>query len=188
MGLGGAMPWLFWRTRRRDRSHGLVDLVPDEVAAAYRRVITAASAPGVGDPVMVIESADDVLLEVAAVLVGRPVHGGVLRRFVAVRTAFLTDLADDLDDRAAAWAAAMAELEVISPAPAPREPTAKGDGTLVTVLVVVLAPLFLAWDLTLGTGRAARALVVGVVLRIRMAGRLTVAAGRAVAMCGIRVL
>jgi hypothetical protein len=48
--------------------------------------------------------------------------------------------------------------------------------------------MFLAWDLTLGTGRATMALVSGLALRIRMVGRLVVRAGHDLVTYGVQVL
>jgi hypothetical protein len=76
----------------------------------------------------------------------------------------------------AAWTAAMAEVDAISP----RVPAAltsappEKDGVLVTALLVALTPGFIAWDLVCGAVRGLMGLRDGLTLRIRAVGRLVV--------------
>src|SRR4029450_13076064 len=56
-------------------------------------------------------------------------------------------------------------------APGARAPEPLAGGWLVGALLVVLAPLFLAWELATGLVRAVVALADGLALRVRTAGR-----------------
>ena len=67
------------------------------------------------DPSVVVDAADDVLLETAALLVGRPPRGAAQRRFVAARVRALTATAAELRERHEAWTEARAELDAIGP-------------------------------------------------------------------------
>jgi hypothetical protein len=55
--------------------------------------------------------------------------------------------------------------------PAPRR---SADGVLVGVMLVVLAPAFLSWELVSGVVRAVVSLADGIALRLRTAGRALV--------------
>ena len=172
-------------------------LVPPELASAHRAVVAAARLPGV-DAAGVVEAADDLLLESAALLAGRPPRGAAQRRFVAARVRVMEETAAALEERHGAWTAARAEVDGLATpglgdateAAAPPEvvEARSRPGLLVGVLVVLLMPAFVAWDLVRGTGRAAVALADGVALRLRTAGVLAVrgicAAGRGVLRAG----
>jgi hypothetical protein len=179
---GLVAPAVAWRTRRRE-GPSLARLAPPEVTDAHAAVVTAATLPGIPDPKAVVEAADDLLYDVAAVLVGRPARGAAQRRFVVVHTRVLTAMAADLHERHAAWTAAMAEVDAISPqAPtAPASPTPEKDGALVTALLVALSPGFIAWDLVCGTVRGLVGLRDGLTLRMRAVARLVL---RAIAAVG----
>jgi hypothetical protein len=126
-----------------------------------------------------VAAADDMLFEVAAVLAGDPPRGATQRRFVEARVRVMNETAGDLRDRHAAWVSACAEIDELSAVelPAPAEPVA--DGVLVRVLVIALAPVFLAWELVGAVGRGVVTLCAGLVLRLRTIGRLIVHGGRA---------
>jgi hypothetical protein len=151
---------------RRDRCRSLRRLVPDEVAAAHERVRVAARRPGISEPGVAVDAADDVLLEVAALLAGRAPAGEPQAAYVAARTAYLDDLATALEERGDAWRQATIELESLSTvdAVAPADRPAR-DGLLVSAFVVALSPLFLAWDLV-------RGIVHGAIAAVHAAGRL----------------
>lgn len=175
---GLVMPLVHW-TRRRDVASSVRHLVPPEVARAHADVLAAARLPGVPDPTMTAASADDVLVEVAAVLGGRPPRGAAHRRFVAARVAALQKAASELRDWHESWVAAQAELDLIDPKLLPQEaPSARRGGVLTTVLVIVLFPAFLLWDAARGIGRGAISALDGLALRVRTAARLVVRAGR----------
>ncbi len=180
--VGFLVPFLEWRTRRAAGIEHVLDLVPTELAEAHRSLVAAASRPGVVDADAVVAGADDLVLEVAAVLGGRPARRASQRRHVAVRQAVLESVTSDLAERHHAWRAAMEELDDIAPAEPQRSPSGASDGTgwLSTVLLVVLAPSFLVVDLVRGAVRLVRALVEGVALRLRTIADLVVAGGRAV--------
>jgi hypothetical protein len=172
------MPGARWRARRREGTNPVARYVPAEVADAHRRVVRAARLRGVTDGAASVAASDRVLLDVATVLVGRPPRRGSTARFVEDRVAQLGRMADGLDEERAAWLAAVTEVEALSPSPPAEAPRDAEDGRLVTVLLVVLVPFFLTWDLARGTVRVIVALAVGCRLRIRMAGRLLLRAGR----------
>jgi hypothetical protein len=189
--LGLVMPALRVSARRRTGGRGLAHLVPPEVAAAHADLRSAAGLDGVPDGRAVLAEADDGLLEVAAVLAGRPPRGAAQERLVRTRVAAWTAAAADLRDHHRSWCEAVAEVDALAPGPAdapggddatsPRS----ADGVLVGVLLVVLAPAFLGWELVTGAVRAVIALADGVALRLRTAGRALVwALGAAVALVG----
>ncbi len=178
-------------TRVRTGPRGVAHLVPPEVAAAHADLRPAASLPGVPDAEGVMEAADDALLEVAAVLAGRPPRGAAQRRFVRVRTGAWAATAAELRAHHESWREAVAELDALAPPPpaAPEAPAgdpAAPGGWLVGALLVVLAPAFLAWELVTGVVRAVVALADGVVLRARTAGRALLWAARAGAVLVVR--
>jgi len=180
--VGLLLPLLEWRARRSGGIDHLLGLVPPKVAAAHRAVVLAAQRSGVVDPDDVIESADELVLEVAAVLGGRPARRASQRRFVAVRLAALQAVVADLAERHEAWRAAMDELDALVPLE-PGEVTAKdaaGSAWLSTLLLVLLAPAFLVVDLVRGAVRSIVALAAGVALRLRTVADLTLAGARAV--------
>jgi hypothetical protein len=78
--LGLVLPGLRLSARRRSGRRGVLHLVPPDVAAAYADVRAAASLEGVPDGDAVIAAADDALLEMAAVLAGRPPKGAAQHR------------------------------------------------------------------------------------------------------------
>lgn len=179
--LGLVMPALRLVTRHRTGGGGtaaLARLVPPELADAHAALLAAATLPGVPDAAEVVAAADHSLLEVAAALAGREPRGAAQRRLVAGRVAALLQAEDDLYDHHEAWREAVAEVDAL----APTEPwagtvartagaAADRDGPMVTLMLILLSPLFLAWELVTGTLRALRALVDGVALRIRTAAR-----------------
>lgn len=172
--LGLLMPLLTWRAGRAGRGRALYRHVPSEVAAAHRDVLTAAARPGVAHAGDAVDDADDALLEVAALLGGRPPRGASQRRFVAARVTAMVSSSDDLRERHQLWTEATAEVDAIG-SPVPPAEESRG-GVLVTVFVALLFPLFLGWDLVRGVGRAVVGFVEGLALRVRTAGRLVVQA------------
>jgi hypothetical protein len=162
---------------RRDRCRSLRRLVPDEVVVAHERVRVAARRPGTTDPGVAVTAADDVLLEVAALLAGRQPDGEAQVAYVAARTSYLDDLATALEERGDAWRQATIELDSLSPADAvaPADRPAR-DGLLVGALLVALSPFFLLWDLV-------RGVAVGAVAAIHAVGRALRSGVAAVAGC-----
>jgi hypothetical protein len=182
--LGLVLPGLRLSARRRSGRRGVLHLVPPDVAAAYADVRAAASLEGVPDGDAVIAAADDALLEMAAVLAGRPPKGAAQHRLVRVRTEAWAVTAAHLRAHHESWREAVAELDALAPLPpAEAEPdravTRAPGGWMVGVLLVVLAPVFLAWELVTGTVRALVALADGLALRVRTAGRALLWALRA---------
>jgi hypothetical protein len=181
------LPFRQWRARRAGGIDHLLPLVPSEVADAHQAVVAAAGRPGIVDPADAITAADELVLEVAAVLGGRPARRSSQRRFVEVRLAALERLVTELTERHEAWRAAMDELDALA---SPElgvtavEPPA-GSTWLSTLLLVLLAPAFLFVDLLRGVVRLAVALFEGVALRIRTVVDLVLAGlaavGRAIA-------
>jgi hypothetical protein len=182
--LGLVLPGLRLSARRRSGRRGVAHLVPPEVAAAYADLQAAASLEGVPDGGAVMAEADDALLEVAAVLVGRPPKGAAQHRLVRVHTEAWAATAADLRAHHESWREAVAELDALAPLP-PAEADTKAEGAesaetgtaggwLVGALLVVLAPAFLAWELGTGAVRATVALADGLALRARTAGRALV--------------
>jgi hypothetical protein len=176
--LGLLTPLLRWSGRSRGIA-GAVHLVPPELAESHRGVRAAASLPGVVDGPAAVDVADDSLLEVAALLGGGLPRGATQRRFVAARVRAMTAAAADLEQQHQAWVAAIAEVDALAPSPPLEAPLPRRDGPLVGVLVLVLLPGFLAWDLLCATARAGVALVEGLALRLRMASRLLARAASA---------
>jgi hypothetical protein len=87
----------------------------------------------------------------------------------------------------------VAELDALAPLPPAeaqpdRAETGAPGGWLVGALLVLLAPAFLAWELVTGTARALVALVDGLALRVRTAGRALLWALRAGAALLARTL
>jgi hypothetical protein len=177
VGLGAVMPALHWRAARRE-GDALDRLVTPDVVAAHRDVLAAAALPGVPDAGDALDLADEALLEVAALLAGRPPRGGAQRRFVAARVDAMASAAAALRDRHHAWTAARAEVDAIAPSALDESRTdgapvqSEASGPLVGLLVVVLLPAFVLWDAVCGSGRALVALVDGFALRLRTAGAL----------------
>jgi hypothetical protein len=180
--LGLVMPGLRLVTRHRTGGGGtaaLTRLVPPELADAHADLRAAATLPGVPDAAEVVAAADHSLLEVAAALAGREPRGAAQRRLVAGRVAALRQVEDDLYAHHVAWREAVAEVDALAPTESEvgtAAPTSAGfaadrDGPMVTLMLILLSPLFLAWELVTGTLRALRALVDGVALRIRTAAR-----------------
>jgi len=189
--LGLVNPVLEYRARRHHGTGPAVShLVPRELAAAYRDVVAAASLPGVQGAEEVVDAAEDALFEVASLLGGRPPRGAAQRRFVAARIAALSEAAGALREWHELWVEACAELstaaEPIPPAESLERPPAR-PGVLVTVVVVFLVPVFLFWEAVLLIGRAELALLDGVALRTRTAGRLLVRGVVATAALAARV-
>lgn len=141
-------------------------LVPTDLADAHRQVVAAAALPGVEDAARVVEASEDALLEVVAVLGGRPPRGAAQRRLVAAHVTVLAGTAADLRERSEAWLAARAELGAVDVLPlAPPPPEAHDP--LAAALTVVLGPFFVLWDGTCLAGRGVVALVDGLALRVR---------------------
>jgi len=171
--LGLVMPVLRLSARRRAGDLGLTHLVPAEAADAYADLRDAAALDGVPDGEAVMAAADHGLLEIAAALAGRPTQGGAQARLVRARVAAWAATADDLRAHHEAWCEAVAELDALAPlppAPAAEAPPPDG-GVLSGVMLVVLAPVFLTWELVTGSVRAALALADGVALRLRTGAR-----------------
>jgi hypothetical protein len=155
-------------------------LVPDELMQAHTDVFVAAALPGVLSAADVVDAADGVVLEVAAVLAGRPPRGAAQRRFVAARVRALNETARELTERHEAFVAARAELDSIAEAITLPDPTPESQsGFLVGLLVVVLFPFFAAWDVVRGITQGAIGLVDGLALRARMVVRVVAQGGRA---------
>jgi hypothetical protein len=172
-GLGLVMPVLRLSARRRAGDRGLLHLVPDEVADAYADLWGAAALDGVPDAAAVMAAADDGLLEIAAALAGRPTRGAAQARLVRARVEAWEATAADLRAHHEAWLEAVAELDALAPlpaAPAAEAPSTEG-GVLSGMLLVVLAPVFLAWELVTGSVRATLALADGIALRLRTGAR-----------------
>ena len=181
VGLGLVMPGLRLVTRRRTGggAAAVARLVPPDLAEAHAAVRAAATLPGVPDAAEVVAAADHSLLEVAAALAGREPRGAAQRRLVAGRVAALQQAESDLYAHHEAWREAVAEVDALAPTesgvghagPTSAGTAADRDGPMVTLMLILLAPLFLAWELVTGTLRALRALIDGVALRIRTAAR-----------------
>ena len=129
------------------------------------------------------------MLEVAAVLGGRPARGAAQRRFVAAHVQAMDAITVDLHEQHDAWVAARAEVEalagttiVAAPLDAP-----KRGGALVVLLVALMFPAFLVWDLVRLGARGVVALLDGVALRVRTIGTLSVRAARQLAVAAARV-
>jgi hypothetical protein len=171
--LGLLTPILRWSGRDRGVA-GALALVPPEVAESHRALRTAASLPGVVDGSVVDRAADDSLLEVAALLGGRPPRGAAQRRFVAARIKAMDDTVTELEQRHEAWVAACAEVDALAPSTPLAAPSETRGGPLVGLLVLLLLPVFLAWDLLRALTDAFLAVLDGVALRVRTACRLIV--------------
>jgi hypothetical protein len=178
--LGLVMPVLRLSARRRHGRRGVSHLVPPEVAAAHADLRDAAALPGVPDGKAVMDAADHALLEVAAVLAGRPPRGAAQQRLVRVHVEAWATTAAELRAHHESWQEAVAELDALAPPPGTdggpeaRRAEPEAGGWLVGALLVVLAPLFLAWELATGLVRAVVALADGLALRVRTAGRALV--------------
>ena len=180
--LGLVLPAVRWFGARRGSAQRVRHLVPTALMDSHAAVLIAAALPGVADPHTVIETADDVVLEVAAVLAGRPPRGATQRRFVESRVRMMKATTAELRERHHAWTEARAEVDSIAsgvtlPAIAPQT----RDGLLVRFLVVTLFPLFAAWDLVQLTARGAIGLCDGVALRLRTIARIASRAALTVA-------
>jgi hypothetical protein len=132
---------------------------PEEVRAAHRRVVLVAEV--VGDR-RAIEAAEDVLLEAAALFAGRTPRRGVQRRYVRQQVEALAALASDLE----AVVEARSELDALDP-DAALLPERCRD-VLATVLLWVLGPFFVAWEVGAAAVRLTIAFVDGVLLRLRI--------------------
>jgi hypothetical protein len=186
--LGAALPLAAARRRRSVSSDRLRDLVPDEVAAAHRRVVALAATEHTQHRAEVLTAADDTLLDVIAVLGGREPRGGAQRRFVAAHLAALEQTAASLQEWHDAREAALAELVVLVPEGTPPPLTRPDEPApaLAKILLVALLPLFAAWELVILAARAIVALADGVLLRARtlvvVSGRGLVRAGRSLSV------
>jgi hypothetical protein len=160
-------------TRRNGPGAQLYRLVPADVADAHRTLLALAPEAGV------VAAADDALLEVAALLGGRPPRGGAQRRFVAGHVQAMRDCTTAL-------AAARAEVEALSPDdPGPEPTTSRAAGPLVAAMVVVLLPTLLAWDIGRGVVHGLLALLDGLAFRARTTARLVVRGAAAVGAVGV---
>jgi hypothetical protein len=187
--LGLVMPAVRWFGARRGSAESVGHLVPAELMDSLAMVLAAAALPGVSDRVEVVEGADDVVLEVAAVLAGRPPRGATQRRFVEARVRAMNSTVAELRDRHQAWTEARAELDSLAPRFALLDvPAQSRDGLLVRVLVVTLFPLFAAWELVRLTGRAAIGLCDGLALRLRTMVRVVMQAARGVASLAVKLV
>src|SRR5439155_11423731 len=81
VGLGALTPLLRWTGRSRHR-RAASQLVTPELNEAHRELVAAALLPGVVEGSRLVEAADDLILESAALLVGRPARGAAQQRFV----------------------------------------------------------------------------------------------------------
>ena len=179
LALGVVLPMVRWFGARRSNTQAVAHLVPSDVVDSHARVLAAATLPGVLDVADVIEAADDIVLEVAAVLAGRPPRGSTQRRFVDGRVQAMNGTASELEDRHRAWIAARAEVDAIAPSIVlPDPPPQTRDGALVRMFVVVLFPCFAAWDAVRLGGRGAIRLVDGLALRARTVVRVAARAGQ----------
>jgi hypothetical protein len=105
---------------------------------------------------------------------------------VAARVKALMDVASELRERHDAWVAARAEIDAIAAVSMPEAPRPQRTGLLVSVLVVVLVPAFLAWDVLTLAVRAVAALLDGLALRLRTAARLVAGAGHGAVVLAMR--
>lgn len=180
---------LVMRGKRPRTTPSALRLVPAELNRSYLDLLTAVSLGGVDGASEITRCADDLVLEVAAVLGGRPPRGAAQRRFVEARVRAIEAMTAAAEERHAAWLAARAEVEAISaiplsdPVPAP--PTSR---SLVRLFVVVLFAAFILWDLGGLIVRAAMSLVDGLALRARAAIRLLMDAGLLIARFARRSL
>lgn len=165
--------------------------VPADLVHEHRRVRRAATAAAKEPSVArAVEIADEVALEAAAIFAGRPVRGAVHRRYVRQRCGMLRDLAHELEERTSALAAARAELEHLDVVDiAPLDPAPRSD-YLATILLWLMAPLFIVWELGAAGGRVTSALMDGIALRLRTVLRLVfrafAASGRVIRTAGRR--
>jgi hypothetical protein len=176
---GLVMPALNASAVRRSRDHSLLHLVPIEMADCFRSLRTATELAGVGDQQETRDAADEMVIDVAAILGGRSAKGGSQRRFVDCRMQVMAHLEADLSERHEVWNAALAEVDALDApqasgdADAGREVPKASDedqpdnGCLVRVFVVVLMPFLLFWELCRGAVRGVVALVDGLALRGR---------------------
>ncbi|MEY2453412.1 MAG: hypothetical protein QOD92_2986, partial [Acidimicrobiaceae bacterium] len=187
--LGLVLPVVRWFGERRGSVRSVGHLVPAALMDGHAAVLATATLTGVSDPADVIETADDMVLEVAAVLAGRPPRGAAQRRFVEARTQVMNSTAAELRERHQAWTEAIAEVDSIAAGIAlPSVVPETRDGILVRVLVVALFPFFAVWDLVRLTGRGARGLYDGVALRLRTTARLITVAVRGAGSLALRVI
>jgi hypothetical protein len=162
------------RVRRPGSAARALHLVPTELAAAHDAVIRAAAPLEAEDRRRVLDLADDTVLEVAAVLGGRPARGGAQHRCVAARVAVLTSLRDELLERQHALDAAREELGVTG---AGGEGPRERGGPLVLLFVALLVPFVVGWELVRVVVRVVLALWDGVALRLRGVFRFALWAG-----------
>ena len=185
-GFGLVMPAVRWFGMRGRPVARALALVPAEVALAHREVTVAAGLVGHAEGVAAVQVVDDLVLEAAAIFAGRPVRGGAQRRYVASRAETMAALASDLHERAEALTAARAEVAgesctVLLPADSNPDPD-----TWATVLLVLFAPAFVAWEIAAGLARLLWVLCDGIALRVRTLGRLAVRATGSVRTTVIR--
>src|SRR5205823_1455134 len=90
------------------------------------------------------------------------------------------DTAAALRERHAAWTQARAEVDAISFVAIPERHPQPSRDPVVGVLVVVLLPAFVGWDLLRAAGHGLVALVDGLALRVRTLGCLVVRAAAGV--------
>jgi hypothetical protein len=177
--LGVVSPVLVWAAGRRGEVGDVAALVPDDVRTAHGELLAAAALPGVGDTRELVAAANDSVIEVAALLCGRPPRGRTQERFVAARVVAFRSEAEQLWERHDALNEARAELDrldppaVVAAASAEGEPDwERGSGVLVAAFVVMMMPAFLAGDLARGLGRLVLTFASGVALRARTVVRL----------------
>lgn len=175
--VGAVAPLVRWTGRRRGAAD-VYDLVPESLSERHAAVVAAAELDGVVEPAAVVDAADDVLLETAALLVGRPPRGRAQWRLVEARVRALADVVAELEERHQAWVEARRELDEMAPPPAVETAPTERSGVPLRMLVAVLLPFFLTWDALAFAGRMALALVEGVAIRLRATGRVALRAGR----------
>lgn len=159
----------------RSLDAAVLDTLPDELLEAHEGVIEAAADAGDRGPTT-IAAADRLVTEAAAVLAGRPTPGRTHTAFVSARVAVLESMAEELEDRRSALAAARRELDGLDVAfeSTVSEPT---TGLVVRLMVGVLLPLTLAIDVVRAIIRLPWTIAVGVVFRLRTAARLIAVVG-----------
>ena len=169
--LGMVWPVLRLATRKRHSlPGGITRLVPRDLADAHEDVVSAASLEGVLEGRQAIAAADQILLPVAIALAGREPSGRRQRWFVRSRVQALQAIAEELSDRHVAWVEARAEVEALGQTDqADVLASVTGDetsGPLVALLVVLLLPVFLVWDLIRATVTAVRSLRDALAMRL----------------------
>jgi hypothetical protein len=152
------------RVRRPGSAARALSVVPAELAAAHESLLRAVATLDPEERRSILDLGDDIVLEVAAVLGGRPARGGAQHRCVAARIATLSALTEELLERQGSLDAARDELGV----PAADEVEGvRGGGPLVLVFVALLVPFMVGWEVARGVVHIGIALWDGIALRLR---------------------